>query len=219
MLCGPARHPMSAASPDREIHIVITVENLTRERMAPRFSARAQTTSSFVRIREPENMEKTAIALAPGQESVWDYPRPPRLEPSTRNVRIEFAGEVIADSTGAFRVLETSHPPTWYIPPADVRQHFLVPGSGQSFCEWKGHAAYASLLIGGRESANAAWFYPRPTLAFGDIRGYYAFYPSRVDACYIDDVRVEAQPGDFYGGWITPDIAGPFKGGPSTEGW
>ncbi|MDH3947307.1 MAG: DUF427 domain-containing protein, partial [Chromatiales bacterium] len=134
-------------------------------------------------------MEKTAIALSPGQESVWDYPRPPRLEPSTRNVRIEFAGEVIANSTGAFRVLETSHPPTWYIPPADVRQHFLVPGSGQSFCEWKGHAAYASLVIGGRESANAAWFYPRPTLAFGDIRGYYAFYPSRVDACYVDDVR------------------------------
>lgn len=153
------------------------------------------------------------------RESVWDYPRPPRLEPSTRQVRIEFAGEIIADTIHAYRVLETSHPPTWYIPPADVKKTVLVPSQSQSFCEWKGVASYVSLRIGSRESRDAAWFYAAPTPAFASIRGYYAFYPSRVDACYVDEHPVAAQEGDFYGGWITPDIAGPFKGGPGTRGW
>ena len=153
------------------------------------------------------------------RESVWDYPRPPRLEPSTRQVRIEFAGEIIADTIHAYRVLETSHPPTWYIPPTDVKKTVLVPSRSQSFCEWKGVASYVSLRIGSRESRDAAWLYAAPTPAFACIRGYYAFYPSRVDACYVDEHPVAAQEGDFYGGWITPDIAGPFKGGPGTRGW
>ncbi len=159
------------------------------------------------------------IEPGPGEESVWDYPRPPRLEASTRHVRIEFAGETVADTTRAYRVLETSHPPTWYLPPADVNQSLLVPSHTQSFCEWKGAASYASIVIGDRESRDAAWFYNRPTLAFGDIRGYYAFYPSRVDACFVDDELVDCQEGDFYGGWITTDVVGPFKGGPGTRGW
>ena len=152
-------------------------------------------------------------------ESVWDYPRPPRLEASTRHVRVEFAGEIVADTTRAYRVLETSHPPTWYIPPEDVKTAVLVPSSSKSFCEWKGAASYVSLKIGGRESLDSAWFYASPTAAFSDVRGYYSFYPSRVDACYVDGHRVAAQQGDFYGGWITPEIVGPFKGGPGTRGW
>lgn len=154
-----------------------------------------------------------------GKESVWEYPRPPRLEPSIRHVIVAFAGVIIADSRRAVRVLETSHPPAWYIPPSDVRRDYLVPSEVRSVCEFKGTAAYWSARVGDRVSTNAAWSYPLPNPPYASIRGYLAFYPSRVDACLVDGERALPQPGDFYGGWITSDLIGPFKGGPGTQRW
>jgi uncharacterized protein (DUF427 family) len=159
------------------------------------------------------------IEPGPGQESVWDYPRPPRLEPSTRRIRVLFAGEVIADTTRALRVLETSHPPVYYIPPQDLQTRWLERSSRSSFCEFKGRARYHGIKVGDRRSADAAWSYPDPTPRFEPIRDHLAFYPSRVDECWVDEERVEAQPGDFYGGWITSEVVGPFKGDPGTWGW
>jgi uncharacterized protein (DUF427 family) len=148
----------------------------------------------------------------PGQESVWDYPRPPRLELTGRHVRVEFSGVTIANSTRSYRVLETSHPPAYYIPPDDVRSEFLVAVPHRTFCEFKGQASYWDVRAGERRSANAAWSYASPTREFTAIASYFAFYPSRVDACFVDDEPVQAQEGDFYGGWITSKIVGPFKG-------
>ncbi len=159
------------------------------------------------------------VAPALGQESVWDYPRPPRLEPTDKLVVIEFAGERIAETRGAYRVLETSHPPTYYIPPDDIRREFLVPSNLSTYCEFKGRASYWTLVIGNRRSENVGWYYQVPTPAFAAIKDYVAFYPSRVDACFVNGERVRSQEGDFYGGWITQDIVGPFKGGPGTAGW
>ena len=159
------------------------------------------------------------IAPGPGQESVWDYPRPPRLEPTDREVVIILGGEVIARTTGAYRVLETSHPPTFYIPPGDAEARFLERSSRASFCEWKGRARYYSIRVGDRRSADAAWSYPDPTPAFAPIRDYLAFYPSRVDEATVAGEVVRSQPGDFYGGWITAEVVGPFKGDPGTMGW
>lgn len=159
------------------------------------------------------------IQPQPGQESVWDYPRPPRLEPTLKRVRVMFNDLVIADSTHAYRILETSHPPTYYIPPADVRMDLLTATDSRSFCEFKGRAAYWMLTVGDRSVEDAAWSYPQPTSDFAAIRDYLCFYASRVDQCWVDDEMVQAQAGDFYGGWITSDIVGPFKGGPGTWGW
>jgi uncharacterized protein (DUF427 family) len=152
-------------------------------------------------------------------ESVWDYPRPPRVETTSRRVRVVFDGEVVADSVRAVRVLETSHPPVYYIPPEDVRPEYLLPSERHTFCEFKGRADYYTLAHNGRVSANAAWFYPRPSPGYEQLAGCVAFYPGRVDACFVDDEQVQPQPGDFYGGWITSDIVGPFKGGRGTAGW
>jgi uncharacterized protein (DUF427 family) len=152
-------------------------------------------------------------------ESVWEYPRPPRVEASRKLVRVEFAGEVIAETKRAWRVLETSHPPVYYIPPEDVRAEFLRPGRRRTYCEFKGEAHYYDLIAGEREVRDAAWYYPEPAPRYEAIRDHLAFYPGRVDAAFVDDERVEAQPGDFYGGWITADIEGPFKGGPGSAGW
>ncbi len=156
---------------------------------------------------------------ARNKESVWDYPRPPALEPDSRHVRVEFAGEVIADSSGAYRVLETSHPPTFYIPHGDVNFEFLVNTPKQSFCEWKGAAEYWTIKVGLQVAENAAWSYPKPTKRFAPIKDYVSFYASRMHACYVGDEQVQSQEGDFYGGWITSEIEGPFKGGPGTWGW
>jgi len=152
-------------------------------------------------------------------ECVWDYPRPPRLEPTARHLRIEFAGVTLADTRSAYRVLETSHPPVYYFPPSDVAMSHLVETPGSSFCEWKGQARYYSAVVGEKRLDRVAWFYPEPTPAFRPIRSYIAFYPEPMDACFADGERVAAQPGDFYGGWITSDIVGPFKGAPGTRGW
>ena len=155
----------------------------------------------------------------PGEESVWDYPRPPRLEQSAKRIRIEFAGEVIAETIRAIRVLETSHPPVFYIPPDDVREQFLIRSAKTSFCEFKGRAGYFDLIVGEIRSKDAGWFYPNPSPKFAEIRDHLTFYPSRVDACFVDGERVKSQEGDFYGGWITREIVGPFKGAPGTWGW
>ena len=152
----------------------------------------------------------------PGQESVWDYPRPPRLERSPLPVAVEFNGQRIAASTATYRVLETSHPPVYYIPPGDIVPGCLQPTPRSSFCEWKGVAAYYTVVVGDRQAENAAWYYPSPTPEFAAIAHYVAFYPSRMDACYVDGEQVKAQPGDFYGGWVTSKIVGPFKGDPGT---
>jgi len=152
-------------------------------------------------------------------ESVWDYPRPPALVPSERRVRIELAGVTIVDSARALRVLEASHPPTIYVPPDDVATEYVHPGRGRSLCEWKGTARYVDLVVGDRREEGAAWLYPDPVPAYAALRDHLCFYPSRVDACWLDDERVGAQPGDFYGGWITSDLEGPFKGSPGTMGW
>jgi len=161
------------------------------------------------------------IEPGPGQESVWDYPRPPRLEAVSDRLRVVFAGTTIADTLNGYRVLETSHPPVYYFPPQDVAQHSLERQGGRSrtLCEFKGAAVYWSLMAGDRSADSAAWCYPQPSAAFAPIAGYLAFYASRVDACWVGDEPVQPQEGDFYGGWITARIVGPFKGGPGTWGW
>lgn len=153
------------------------------------------------------------------QESVWDYPRPPRVEDSGRRVRVIFNGVVIADSTRAKRVLETSHPPVYYIPPEDVKMTHLQVTTRHSFCEFKGQASYYTIRVGDKSAANAAWFYPHPAPGYESLKGQIAFYPAQMEACYVDDEQVQAQQGDFYGGWITSNIVGPFKGGAGTVGW
>jgi uncharacterized protein (DUF427 family) len=157
--------------------------------------------------------------VGPGEESVWDYPRPPRLEPERREVRVELAGQVIARSRRALRVCETAGPPTIYVPPEDVRMELLEPSAQGSFCEWKGAARYFSVRVGERLARDAAWSYPEPRPPYEALRDRLAFYPGRVDACFLADERVEPQPGRFYGGWITREIRGPFKGEPGSEGW
>eukprot|EP01017_Pseudomicrothorax_dubius_P051241 TRINITY_DN9829_c0_g1_i8.p1 TRINITY_DN9829_c0_g1~~TRINITY_DN9829_c0_g1_i8.p1 ORF type:complete len:165 (+),score=32.35 TRINITY_DN9829_c0_g1_i8:111-605(+) len=159
------------------------------------------------------------IEPGPGQESVWDYPRPPRVEPVKKQVRVIFNGEVIADTRNAKRILETSHPPTFYIPPEDLKKEAFKKASGSSFCEWKGSASYFDIVVGDKREAKAAWTYPNPTAGFESIKDHISLYAGRVDACYVGDEKVEPQPGGFYGGWITKEIVGPFKGGPGTWGW
>lgn len=155
----------------------------------------------------------------PGQESVWDFPRPARFEPTQRRIRVEFGGLVIADTRRAYRAIETSHPPSYYAPPQDVRLDLMVATTRASLCEWKGAATYYTLRAGGREAVDAAWAYRAPKPAFAAIAGYVAFYPGLMDACFVDDERAQAQAGGFYGGWITSHVAGPFKGAPGSMGW
>jgi uncharacterized protein (DUF427 family) len=156
--------------------------------------------------------------VAPGVESVWDYPRPPRLDPSDELVLVTFAGVTIAESRRAIRVLETSHAPVYYLPPDDVRA-VLAWNPRRTWCEFKGAAAYADVIVGDRRSESACWSYPTPTPDFAPIAGWIAFYPSRVERITIAGEVVRSVGGDFYGGWITSRVAGPFKGGPGTEGW
>lgn len=159
-----------------------------------------------------------AVEPRSGQESVWDYPRPPALVADQRLVRVRHRTELIAESKRTIRVLETASPPTFYIPREDVRNQFLVPGRGSSHCEWKGAATYWSLRIGEELLENVAWSYEDPYPEFAAIRGHLSVYPARL-RCFVDSVRVLPQPGGFYGGWVTPEIVGPFKGEPGTAGW
>lgn len=155
----------------------------------------------------------------PNHESVWDYPRPPRLEKVCESLKVIFADCVVAETKRGYRVLETSHPPVYYIPRSDVDEDFLVQEPGSSFCEFKGRAEYWSLNVRGDIAMRAAWSYSDPTIEFSAIAGFLAFYASRVQACWVGEDRVKPQEGDFYGGWITDRILGPFKGGPGTFGW
>jgi len=153
-------------------------------------------------------------------ESVWDYPRPPRLEPTPRHLCITHGGIVLADTTHALRILETSHPPVYYIPPADIAMQYLIPSPRRgSFCEFKGTATYWSIQLPDATSPDAAWSYAHPSPPYAALRNHLAFYASRVDECTVDGELVIPQPGDFYGGWITSHVQGPFKGPPGTMGW
>ena len=157
--------------------------------------------------------------VGPGQESAWAYPRPPLLEPTSAHLVVVLDGVTIADTTRAYRVLETSHPPNYYFPPDDVAADVLLPAKGSSFCEWKGRAHYFTVRGGERVETEAAWAYATPSEAFAPLRDHVAFYAGRMDACFVDDELVVPQPGGFYGGWITSTVVGPFKGGPGSRGW
>lgn len=152
-------------------------------------------------------------------ESVQDYPRPPALEPVSARLRVVLSGTVVAETRAGFRVLETHHAPTYYFPPGDVLTTALSSAPGRSFCEWKGDAQYFDIAANDMVSHKAAWSYPRPTKRFAEIKDYVAFYPERVEACFVDDVLVSEQPGTFYGGWVTPNLRGTIKGAPGTRGW
>ncbi len=155
----------------------------------------------------------------PGEESVWDYPRPPLLVKDSRRVLIKLGEVVIVDTTGGRRLLETSHPPSWYLPRVDINMKTLVRVSGGSFCEWKGQAEYFDVVAEGKRIQGAAWAYPEPIdEAYAEIADTIAFYAKDLD-CFVDGERVTPQPGGFYGGWITRELCGPFKGEPGSGGW
>ncbi|WP_022835800.1 DUF427 domain-containing protein [Salisaeta longa] len=158
-------------------------------------------------------------APGPDQESVWDYPRPPRLERTDRHLQVIFDGVLLADTTAAYRVLETSHPPTYYLPPDDIAMEHLQQTGQRTLCEFKGQAVYYDVAVGEARAEAAAWAYPNPRPRFQDIAGYVSFYAHRMDRCVVDGEDVAPQEGSFYGGWITSDVVGPFKGGPGTRGW
>ena len=155
----------------------------------------------------------------PGQESVWDYPRPPRLETFAGSITVELGGETIATTDHGWRVLETSHPPTYYLPAAAFRAGALRPAAGSSWCEWKGVASYFDLVNGADIAERAGWTYPAPTPGFEQIAGAIAVMAAQVDRCTVNGEQVESQPGGFYGGWITSWVKGPFKGIPGSRGW
>jgi len=159
------------------------------------------------------------IEPGPGQESVWDYPRPPAVVPTDAHVVVELGGVVVADTRRAVRVLETSQPPAFYLPPDDVDTSLLVPSATRTFCEWKGVASYATVRAGGLEAVDGAWTYPEPVARFSAIAGHWAFYAQKMSACFVDGEQVVANEGAFYGGWITSAVVGPFKGAPGTAHW
>ncbi|MCA6075633.1 DUF427 domain-containing protein [Fulvivirga sedimenti] len=154
-----------------------------------------------------------------GQESVWDYPRPPKLEEVTKTIEVYFNGVLLVRSARTYRVLETSHPPVYYIPQDDVAMEYLVPSDRTTYCEWKGRGRYFSVQVGDRMEQDAAWYYSDPIGRFGPIKNYLAFYAHKMDKCLVDGEVVTPQPGNFYGGWITKDVVGPFKGVEGSFGW
>ena len=164
-------------------------------------------------------MRPTPEILKAGQESVWTFPRPAVAEATSAHVVIRHRGSIVADSRRAIRTLETSHPPSYYIPRDDIAPDSLRPAGGGSFCEWKGDALYWDVVIGDIVLPRVGWSYPNPTPAFALLRDHVAFYAAPFDHCSVDGETVTPQAGGFYGGWITPGLAGPFKGGPGTQGW
>ena len=164
-------------------------------------------------------MRPRRVEPGPGQESVWDYPRPPAVDRCDHHVTVAFGGITIADTTRPIRVLETSQPPAYYLPADDVRTDLFVPGTNRPFCEWKGVANYWTVHAGERMAENAAWSYPAPTERFEALIGHYAFYAQAMDECTVDGEVVDPNEGSFYGGWITSRVVGPFKGGAGTLGW
>jgi uncharacterized protein (DUF427 family) len=152
-------------------------------------------------------------------ESVWDYPRPPAVRESHELVEVRLAGQVVARTERSLQVLETSHPPTYYLPASAFAPGVLVPATGSTLCEYKGVAAYFDLVAGDRVAERAAWHYPDPARGYAALLGHVAVMPGRVDSCWVDGELVTPQPGSFYGGWITSRVVGPFKGAPGTLGW
>jgi uncharacterized protein (DUF427 family) len=159
------------------------------------------------------------VVPRPGQESVWDYPRPPRVERVPERIRVVVEGVTVADSGHALRVLETAGAPVYYVPPGDVRMDLLEPSSHTSLCEWKGVARYHTLVLGGRRIPDIAWSYPQPNRGYEAIRDHLAFYVAKVDEAWVGDERATPQPGGFYGGWVTSRIVGPIKGAAGSSGW
>jgi len=159
------------------------------------------------------------VVPQPGQESVWDYPRPPRVESSAERVQLVLGGQTIVDTTQSVRVLETSHPPVYYVPRFAFAPGSLEPAPGSSFCEFKGVAGYLTVRGGSAVADGAAWYYPEPSPGFEALIGMIAVYPGRMDSVEVDGERVLPQAGGFYGGWITSRVVGPFKGEPGTLGW
>ena len=164
-------------------------------------------------------MHPQRIKPAQGQESVWDYPRPPAIEQFKGSIEIVYEGTSILKCTEAYRVLETSHPPTYYLPVSQFLDGVVIPVHGSSFCEWKGQASYYNLTMNGRVADRCAWGYDNPSPRFSALKGHISVYASKVDECFVNGERVQSQEGDFYGGWITSNIVGPFKGAPGTWGW
>lgn len=169
------------------------------------------------------NRPPTALPIGPGQESVWDYPRPAVVEATSKHLKVIADGVVIAETLRGYRALETSHPPTYYFPPEHVRTDLLHLIARQTMCEWKGQCTWFDLAANGAGGAapirSAAWSYRAPTETFAAIAGYIAFFARPMDRCTVDGVVALPQEGEYYGGWITPDVVGPFKGGPETRGW
>lgn len=159
----------------------------------------------------------------PGQESVWDYPRPPAVEAVTDRLRVDFAGATIAETTEGRRIVETASAPVYYFPPKCVDVQKLVRTTRSTFCEWKGACVYFDIVDGGRKAPEAAYCYPDPLddlgQGYAEVAGWYAFYPARVDACYVGDEQAAPQPGGYYAGWVTSKITGPIKGAPGSERW
>ncbi len=164
-------------------------------------------------------MRPPRIEPGPGQLSVWDFPRPPDLVQWHEHVVVTFAGQVVAETSEAWCVLETSHPPTYYLPPDAFPDGCTRPADGTTFCEWKGTANYLDVMAGDWVAPRAGWTYPDPSPAFAAIRDHVAIYPAAMDSCTVDGHPVLPQPGGFYGGWVTPRVVGPFKGDPGTQGW
>lgn len=164
-------------------------------------------------------MRPERVVPGPGQESVWDYPRPPALVPALARIRVVHAGAAVADSGRALRVLETSQPPTYYVPRDDCDLEHLFRTRARSFCEWKGAATYWGVQVGDERVMDAAWSYEQPVPAYAALTGHLAFYPQKLDECWVGDERVHANAGVFYGGWITSTVVGPFKGEPGTLHW
>jgi uncharacterized protein (DUF427 family) len=162
---------------------------------------------------EYHGQKRPEFAIKPkdGQESVWDYPRPPKLDSDSREVLVIFANKIIAHSTKAIRILETASPPTFYMPPSDINTDYLKKTVGESKCEWKGEAIYWDVIVDKEKIERAAWSYPKPFQDFCNIKSYFAFYPGKLH-CFVDGERVQPQPGGFYGGWLTKEIVGPVKG-------
>ncbi|MEV7661454.1 DUF427 domain-containing protein [Paenarthrobacter sp. NPDC089316] len=167
----------------------------------------------------PGSNRPRPIKPKPGQESVWDYPRPPRVEPSSERIVVRLGGQVIVDTTDSLRVLETSHPPVYYLPIEAFPAGVLIPANGTTFCEFKGKASYFDVAAGGLVVPRGGWTYPHPARGFEALRGRVALYPAQMDSCQVDGEQVAFQQGGFYGGWITERIVGPFKGGPATSDW
>jgi len=164
-------------------------------------------------------MTITRVPPGPGQESVWDYPRPPRVEASGERIVVRLGGIVVADTRDAFRVLETSHPPAYYLPMSAFAPGSLVRAAGASLCEYKGRARYFDVRAGGAVADRAAWAYPSPLPGYETLVDHVSLYPQAMDSCEVDGERVVPQDGTFYGGWITSRVVGPFKGSPGTLGW